>query len=141
MPDVHQTAVASGAVAGLRKSVRGRSERWVQDLAANGCAAMDHRLTGERLERLCCRHFYGPWRAIVGFLPDVDEVWVIAVGEHRHGHALDVYRLLYELLDLPVPTGRRTKPSCCDESDLPPAMSPQVLDDIVEVARRVRQRR
>ncbi len=47
----------------------------------------------------------------------------------------DVYTALYQLAGVEPPEMWRTKPSCCDEDDQPPAVDGAVLDDLVRRAR------
>lgn len=117
-------------------ALRGRSRAaWKQklkQLETQGCAAAAYRLTGPVIERICCIHLYGSCRALVCF-PSANEVVVLLVAEHRESRALDVYRLLYSLLDLEEPTGSRDKPACCDDDGDPP-VDPDLVDRFMQGA-------
>lgn len=90
------------------------------DLAHRGCEALDYRLTGDVVEHLCVRHLYGRHRAIVCF-PGEDEAVILLVAEHlKADDPVNIYALLYRLLELKGPMEPRTKPPCCDEQSGPP---------------------
>jgi hypothetical protein len=94
-------------------------------LEAEGCAAADYRLSGEVVDRICSLALYGRYRALVCF-PEEERVVVVAVAEHLRGDPEDVYGSLYELLEIPEPTAKRTKPPCCDEGGKAP-VNPELL--------------
>lgn len=91
-------------------------------------------MTGDTLEHLCVRHIRGSIRAVVGFLPGVDEAWVVLVGEHTRAEG-DVYELLYELSGILPETGR-SKPACCDEGQ-PPDTDPLLVEILASHTRRL----
>jgi hypothetical protein len=110
----------------------------LERLEAEGCAAADYRLTGEVVERICSLHVYGRYRALVCF-PDEESVVVVLVAGHRRGASGDAYGSLYELLEIPEPTGKRNKPPCCGEDGEPPV--DQELFDRLLLAIKVLSRR
>ncbi len=81
MPDVVETPTATTQVAGLRGPNRAAYDTFLPDLARRGCEAMDYRVTGDLLERLCVRHLRASWRAVVAFA-DPDVACVVLVGQH-----------------------------------------------------------
>ena len=57
----------------------------------------------------------GNWRVIFGFAAG-DEIAILRIGQHDERKGRNVYDEIYGALGLPAaPTGRRTKPPCCDE--------------------------
>jgi hypothetical protein len=115
-------------------------ERVEADLARRGWAA-NYRLTGERVERICCIHLHGTgqWRILVGF-PAAREVAVLMVGQHDERSARNVYRRLYASLGIAdPPAGTRDKPPCCDETGGPPEHE-QIAQGIEAAARAFRRR-
>lgn len=65
---------------------------------------------------------------------------MLLVGEHLDDDPeLDLYRGLYRLLGLPEPTGKRTKPPCCDEEGRSP-VDPDLLDRFWSGARELNSR-
>lgn len=110
----------------MRGKARKSFDAAVERLAAEGCKAGDYRLTGEGLEHICSMQFYGRHRVLVCF-PDEESIVVLLVGEHlRDDPELDVYRILYRLLELPEPSAERTKPPCCDDIGKAP-VDPELL--------------
>jgi hypothetical protein len=122
----------------LRGPARTRYEQWLARLKSEGCAALDYRLTGARLNRFCVRHLYGRWRAVVAF-ETARRSCIIALGQHRDDHPFDIYAQLYELLGEQVPTGRRSKPACCERSGQPATIEGK-LDDLYDQARQFARR-
>jgi hypothetical protein len=104
----------------------------IERLAAEGCAAADYRLTGDTVNRVCALNFYAGYRALVCF-PEEERVVVVLIAEHDRG-SKDVYTALYELLRISQPTGKRSKPPCCDEDGEPP-IDPELLDRLVTAAK------
>jgi mRNA-degrading endonuclease RelE of RelBE toxin-antitoxin system len=121
------TPTGRRSVEALRGKARKSFDAAVLRLASEGCRAGDYRLTGDVLEHICSVHLYGRHRLLVCF-PDDQQVVVLLVGEHTSGDPeVDGYRSLYQLLDLPEPTAKRTKPPCCDEGGHAP-VDPELLD-------------
>lgn len=89
------TPTGRRSVDALRGKARRSFDAAVERLVAEGCAAGDHRLTGEGIEHICALHLYGRYCALVAF-PDDASVVVLLVGEHlADDPELDVYRDLY----------------------------------------------
>ena len=121
------TPTGQRSVDALRGKARESFNAAVQRLAAEGCKAGDYRLTGGEVDRICSVHLYGRHRLLVCF-PDDQQVAVLLVGKHTNGDPeVDIYRSLFQLLDLPEPTAKRTKPPCCDEAGQAP-VDPELLD-------------
>jgi hypothetical protein len=124
-------------------ALRGKAARAYEDallrLEAEGCAAADYRLTGEIVDQICSLHLYGRYRALVCF-PDETSVVVALVGEHDRGSSDDVYGTVYELLAIDEPKAKRTKPPCCEEGGGPP-VDPELFDQMLRAASRLRRRR
>lgn len=142
MPDVYLTPLAERGAAGLRGPARKQYDRWLDDLAARGCAAMGYRLTGDApLSELCCTHLRGADRVIVAF--NEEAAWVLIVGPHdRQDQVADVYRVLYDLVGHESePLNARTKPPCCDEDGLAPLPDKDAIDRLVERGRELLRRR
>jgi len=135
-----ETPVATMQAGGLRGPARRRYEAFLDDLAAQGCAAMGYRLTGpDPLPRLCVQHLRAQDRVVVAF-PAVDEAWILLVAPHRDADpGRNVYDLLYQLAGVAPPEqARRTKPPCCDEqTSTPPPIAVTELDTLVDSARRL----
>ena len=138
--------MATMQAAGLRGPARRVYEAFLDDLAAQGCAAMGYRLTGpDPLPRLCVKHLRAQDRVVVAFSA-VGQAWALLVGPHRDDDpGRNVYDLLYQLAGVQPPEqARRTKPPCCDDQgSVPPAIALDELDTLVNSARRLvrRQRR
>ncbi len=132
---VRATPIAVRQIQGLRGARRKAYDAFEQALAARGCAALRYRLTGaDPLARLCVQHLRGKDRAVVAFAGE--EAWVLLVGPHEDGDAAaDVYANLYEIAGVPAPTQPRTKPSCCDDNEVPPLLDQGAIDDLVRRAR------
>jgi len=135
-----ETPVATMQAGGLRGPARRRYEAFLDDLAAQGCAAMGYRLTGpDPLPRLCVQHLWAQDRVVVAF-PAVDQAWILLVAPHRDDDpGRNVYDLLYQLAGVTPPEqARRTKPPCCDEqTSTPPPIAATELDTLVDSARRL----
>ncbi|RCG32793.1 hypothetical protein DQ384_04805 [Sphaerisporangium album] len=120
-------------------------DAFIRDLEARGCAALGYRLTGDvPVSRLCVKHLRNAGRAVVAF-EEPGRAWVLLIGAHdERDRARDVYAALWKVCGLEAPpSGRRTKPACCDDDGADP-LSPEV-DDLVtrcrDLARPVRRRR
>lgn len=134
--EVVATPLATRQIKGLRGPAKAAFETFTADLARRGCAALDYRLTGESIERLCVHHLQGGWRVVVAF-DAAPVVWVVLVAQHTREAASNVYDLLYALSgQRPEPEQRRTKPACCDDEGEPPAAEEEL---IASLARRTRQ--
>lgn len=121
------TPTGQRSVRELRGKARKSFDAAVERLAAEGCKAGDYRLAGDGIEHNCSAQLYGRHRALVYF-PDDKSIVVLPVGEHlRDDPKLDVYRNIYRLLELPVPSVERTKPPCCDDTGKAP-VDPDLLD-------------
>jgi hypothetical protein len=134
--EVLETPVAASQVDALRGPRKCAYSAFLLELAANGCAAMSYRLTGpDPLPRLCVRHLRGADRVIVAF-EQQDRAWVVLVGPHNDDRESNVYNLLYTITGTPIePSGRRTKPPCCDEDGTAPVSDE---DLVIQLARRTR---
>jgi len=67
------------------------------------------------------------WRVLIAF-PDPDEVAVIEIGRHDPRRARKIYDDIYRRLGLAgPPSGKRTKPPCCDMTGSPP-VDPVLLE-------------
>lgn len=119
----------------LRATPAKKFAQWQEQLKQQGCAALGYRLTGKVLERLCVRHFYRQWRVVVAF-ESANRAAVLLIGEHVNDDpGIDVYTQLYELAQLPVPAGQRTKPPCCSQEGEPPEWN----DDIESLVGRAQE--
>jgi hypothetical protein len=151
--EVKATTRAAQQIDGLRGPRKTAYEQFEQELARQGCAAFaaasgvktrspkGYRLTGEPpLPGLCVRHLRGSDRVVVAFSGEV--AWVLLVGPHDEGdRAANIYRVLYEIAGVAVPSEPRTKPPCCDSETLdPPALDSAVVDEMVQRARALRRR-
>jgi len=134
---VVETHTAHAQANGLRGRARLAYERFLDDLAHSGCAALGYRVTGpEPLPRLCVKHLRGADRVVVAF-PSPEVVWVLLVGPHDDDPGLDLYEALYEMAGVrPRLSEKRTKPRCCtDEPGIPPLVDENLVDDLVIRAR------
>jgi hypothetical protein len=137
---VGTTPTGQRSIETLRGKARKAFDAAVERIASEGCQACDYRLTGDGVEHICSIQLYGRYRALVCF-PDDESAVVLIVGEHlRDDPATDVYRSLYRLLELSEPSGKRTKPPCCDESGKAP-IDPELLDRFQEGAAQLRRPR
>lgn len=128
--EVGATKLAKAQIDLLRSKDSSAFASWLEDFKHRGCAALDYRLTGDVVDRLCVRHIRGPLRAVVAF-ETAEEAVVLLVGPHDdRDPAIDIYTRLYESLGLPVPAGGRTKPPCCGDLSEPPAWGAEI-DDLV----------
>lgn len=140
--EVLRTPIAARQSDGLRGAKRKALESFLDDLAAQGCAALGYRLTGEIVERLCVKHLHGPLRAVVAFAAK-DVAWLLLVAPHNREPETDVYETLYRLIgSRPEPGEGRSKPQCCDqETGLPSKVDEDVVDDLVARSRALTRRR
>lgn len=121
------TPYADLQVKALRGLVADQYEEFHIDLGAHGCEALDYRLTGSIIEHICSRHLRDLYRVLVCFRAEDDAV-ILLVGEHdERDPNRNLYALLYQILDLPIPKGQRKKPPCCDEEGVPP-VDPELFD-------------
>lgn len=136
MIQVVETHTASSQAAGLRGRARVSYERFLDELAHSGCAALGYRATGpEPLPRLCVKHLRGPDRVVVAF-PSPDVVWVLLVGPHDDDPGRNLYDVLYEMAGVrPKLSEKRTKPPCCSDAGTPPLADADLVDDLVARAR------
>jgi hypothetical protein len=119
----------------LRADIATAVERVEADLADRGCEAGDYRLTGSKVDHICVIHLRDRrgkeladnWRVLIAF-PGPDEVAVIDIGRHDPKRARKIYDDIYGRLGLAAPpSGKRTKPPCCDATGLPP-VDPVLLE-------------
>ena len=139
---VTETPRAQQQAAGLRKAARLAYDRFLDLLEAEGCAALTYRLTGDLpIDHLCVKHLTGSLRVVVGFQRP-GSAWILLVGLHdRTDPDVDVYTELYRLAGLEdVPSGERTKPSCCGTEGTAPHLMSEVID-LVDRARMLRRTR
>lgn len=143
MIQVVETPVAGSQASGLRGSARQAYDRFLDELAHSGCAALGYRVTGpDPLPRLCVKHLRGADRVVVAF-PSPDTVWVLLVGPHDDDPGRNLYDALYELAGVRPRTGdKRTKPRCCDDdTGAPPVVDADLIDDLVARARAITRAR
>lgn len=113
---------------------------FVDDLARNGCAALEYRLTGPvPISRICVKHLRGALRVVVAF-ESSRRACVLLIGRHDDTDPnRDVYTELYRLLDASPPEkAGRSKPPCCDDDGQPP---PRFGDELAELIIRTGKRR
>ncbi|SFT60041.1 hypothetical protein SAMN04487904_104181 [Actinopolyspora lacussalsi subsp. righensis] len=65
--DVEITSIAQQRRKVLRNKHAKHFEQWLEELKRDGCRALQYRLTGDLVERVCVRHLTGPLRVIVAF--------------------------------------------------------------------------
>lgn len=118
MTDVRLTETADRQLRALRGDRRKSALSVLNELEHQGCRAAGYRLTGDTLDRICCRHLYASHRMLIMWEDD-DHAIVVLIAQHDGGTA-DVYATLIEALDLEVPQAARTKPPCCGDDGLPP---------------------
>lgn len=142
--EVLATPRADQQIASLTRRQTTALDQFLNELAAQGCAALAYRLTGTPpLSHLCVKHLTGDLRVVVAFETD-ERAWILLVGPHTDGDPdLDVYTELYRLLGVEPPDGEgRTKPPCCGP---PPDSLPPTIEDsltaILDRARRTRRTR
>ncbi len=145
--ETYTSPLADEQVRNLRGKGRKAYDAFLIRLRAEGCKALQYRLTGEGLvERLCCVHLEREMRVVVAFESDSVAEVVLVAPHDENDPERNVYNLLYELAgpDAP-PTRKRIKPPCCGDSGLPPTVDVGLLDDLErrarELARPARQRR
>ncbi|MFD1044109.1 hypothetical protein ACFQ1S_00110 [Kibdelosporangium lantanae] len=131
-------------MAGLRAAHRRHYNKWIDQLKAEGCKALGYRLTGDIVDRLCVRHLRANIRVIVAFeTPEL--AWILLIGPHDNSDpGIDIYTIIYQALDTPIPSEKRIKPPCCDGTDqLPPGWGDHIdelIDSIVAFTRSRRRR-
>jgi hypothetical protein len=136
---VFRTTLADQQIRNLRRRDSDSFGAFAEDLRHRGCAALGYRLTGPvPLSALCVKHLIGPLRVVVAFR-SAAEALILLVGPHaRDDPGMDIYTLLYQLMDLSPPdTARRTKPPCCDPETGLPAELESLLEELVDRARRL----
>jgi hypothetical protein len=116
---------------------------FVDDLAAQGCAALAYRLSGPTpVDHVCVKHLRDDLRVVVGF-ESPRRAWILLVGPHNdQDQEFNIYTELYRLLGVEPPAAAgRTKPPCCDgDEPVPPVFGPD-LDDVVARAEQIRRTR
>lgn len=140
--EVRATRRAEQQIGALARRRRQSFDQFLDMLAAEGCAVLSYRLTGDPpIDHLCVKHLDGNLRVIVAFESD-ELAWILLVGEHNESAATDnIYDELYSLLDVGPPDAKRTKPPCCGELDLLPPILDSIIDSILDRAERVRRTR
>lgn len=145
--ETYSSPLADEQVRNLRGESRKAYDAFLTRLRAEGCKALQYRLTGEGLvERLCCVHLEREMRVVVAFESDTVAEIVLVAPHNESDPERNVYNLLYDLagLDAP-PTRKRTKPPCCGDGGLPPTVDAELLGDLErrarELARPARRRR
>ncbi|MEV5673640.1 hypothetical protein AB0L28_33340 [Streptomyces sp. NPDC052503] len=134
------TPLAEQQIKRLRRVDHNAYEAFLQELRSQGCKALKYRLTGDVVEHLCVKHLRNSMRVVTAF-PARNQAVVLLVGPHRDDDpATDVYALLYKLARVEQPSKeRRTKPPCCSKDDgLPPNISTELFDSLVDQARALR---
>jgi hypothetical protein len=78
---------------------------------------------------------------IVAFA-DHATAWVLLIGPHvDQDPGIDIYTELYRLVGFTHPPAeKRTKPPCCDDGGVPPALA-DLADDLVDRATMLRRTR
>jgi len=141
--EVRSTPRADQQIERLDRRQRRTLDRFLDELAAQGCRALGYRLTGTApMDHICVKHLDGTLRVVVAF-ETADLAWILLVGPHEDSDpVLDVYTELYRLLGAAPPDAeRRTKPPCCEEpAGSPPALG-DALADILDRATQVRRTR
>lgn len=131
---------AAQQVSNLRKKERRSYDQFLVTLRAQGCAALNYRLSGDDLlTKICVAHLAGPLRVVVAFSAH-NVANIILVGPHDNSDPfMDVYTQLYALAGLTAPpTAERTKPPCCDADDgRPPIPNEDLLVDLTTRARQL----
>jgi hypothetical protein len=140
--EVLATPRAEQQIGALTRRWRQAFDQFLDMLAAEGCAVLSYRLTGDPpIDHLCVKHLDRNLRVIVAFESD-ERAWIVLVGKHNESAgATNVYDELYGLLGVEAPDVRRTKPACCDEPDLLPPVLDSIIDSILDRADRVRRPR
>lgn len=106
------TPRADQQIQGLDRKQAKKFDEFLDDLAAQGCAALAYRLSGPTpLDHLCVKHLGGSLRVVVAF-ESPQRAWVLLVGPHHdRDPILNVYTELYRLLGVEPPDAAgRTKP-------------------------------
>jgi hypothetical protein len=142
--EVLATPRAEQQIAALARQQTEAFERFLDDLAAQGCKALAYRLTGTHpVDHFCVKHLTGTLRVIVAF-ETTERAWVLIVGPHTDDRpSIDVYAELYALVGIEPPDSQgRSKPPCCEapQQSLPPAIG-DALTDILQRARQTRRTR
>lgn len=141
--EVLATPRADQQIAALDRRQTTHFDAFVDNLAAQGCAALAYRLSGPTpIDHVCVKHLRDDLRVVVGF-ESPQRAWILLVGPHDdEDQEFNIYTELYRLLGVEPPDAAgRTKPPCCAEPDkIPPALGPQ-LDEIVARAQQIRRSR
>ncbi|MFC0439637.1 hypothetical protein [Kutzneria buriramensis] len=128
----------------MRRRERKAYDQWKADFERRGCAAMGYRMEGVDLDRLCVRHLTDNLRVVVAFLSR-EEALIIALGPHDEtDRRMNIYSFVYQAAECDVPTGKRTKPSCCDTDGFPPVdaeLAERLADNIRAMEKAMRRRR
>jgi mRNA-degrading endonuclease RelE of RelBE toxin-antitoxin system len=133
---ISATPLAADGIDLLRGPVREAFDAKLREMKSRGCKACGYRLSGEIEERICCVHLRDAYRLLACF-PDSASIVIVLVAEHDRSES-DVYRLLAELLEIPMSEAERTKPPCCDEEGRPP-FADDLLDRFESVSSDVRR--
>jgi hypothetical protein len=111
------TRLAAAQIAALRGKPKAALDLAVADIRRRGCAAAGVRLTGPAISSVCRLDLYAAWRLLTAF-ETPNQCILLLVAEHTRSE--NPYRLLYGVLGISAPKGRRTKPTCCDPDGQPP---------------------
>lgn len=112
-------------------------------LAARGCEALAHRLSGgSPLGHICVKHLRGSLRVVVAF-ETPRRAWILLVGPHDdQDPVLNVYAELYRLIgNEPPPDSGRDKPPCCDQAGNEPPVLGEALTTSLDRAAALRKTR
>jgi mRNA-degrading endonuclease RelE of RelBE toxin-antitoxin system len=118
-------------------------EKFLNELAADGCRALAYRLSGQApIDHLCVKYLTGSLRVVVAF-ESPHRAWILLAGPHdNQDPILNVYAELYRLLDAePPPDSGRHKPPSCDEPEERPPVLGDALSEILDRAAKLRHTR
>lgn len=141
--EVLATPRADQQIAALDRRQSKQFERFLDDLAVQGCEALAYRLTGSTpIDHLCVKHLGGQLRVVVAF-ETAERAWVLLIGPHDDTRpAINIYAELYRLLGIEPPdTARRAKPLCCAETEKQPPVLGVAVTEILDRATQVRRTR
>jgi hypothetical protein len=116
---VEALPLASRQINALRGKDRDAWLAWLARVKAEGCRALQYRLSGEMVERLCVSHLRNRWRVLVAF-ESPSSVVVVTVAEHDNRSSANVYDEVYRMFRVVVPEQPRLKPACCGGDGQPP---------------------
>jgi hypothetical protein len=111
------TRLPAAQIAALRGKPKAALDLAVADIRRRGCAAAGVRLTGPAISSICRLDLYAAWRLLTAF-ETPNRCILLLVAEHTRSE--NPYRLLYSVLGISEPKGRRTKPTWCENTGQPP---------------------